>query len=185
MIVIMVFYQVIHWGMNSDPVLLFNKSRISIVISSNNAIFNCEFETGILKYDDPPRYSTPTHRKAAFMFTNSCPRLREQLVLKDLFDIVYGKYDLDCDLNNGINKKFYENGYCYSPVAPAPTSQIIIILNDSSSEIPRIDTGLHENDILKGVYDAVWDENNIINGISSGMRLFFLKLLSVVLFEIV
>ena len=29
-------------GMNGDPVLLFNKSGISIVISSNNAIFKCE-----------------------------------------------------------------------------------------------------------------------------------------------
>ena len=166
-------------GMNGDPVLLFNESGISIVISSNNAIFKCKFETEILKYEDifngyyPSPYSTPTHRAVAFNFTNSCPRLREQLVLKDLFDIVCGKYDLACDLNNdcgdGFNEQFYENGCWYSPVAPAPTPQIIITLNDTDIEIPRIDTGVYENDILKGVYGVVWDENNIINGISSGM----------------
>ena len=73
------------------------------------------------------------------------------------------------DCGDGFNKQFYENGYWYSPVALVPTPQIIIILNDNDVGIPRIDTGLYENDILKGVYCVVWDENNIINGISSGM----------------
>ena len=163
-------------GMNGNQVVLFNKSGISIVISNNNAIYECEFEAEVLKYGDifngyyPPPYSTPTPRTPAFKFTNSCPRLREQLVLKDLFDI--GKYDLDSDLNNvcgdGFNNS-YENGYCYSPVAPARTPQIIIILNDSGIGIPRIDTRIYPNDFFKGVYGVVWDENNIVNVISSGM----------------
>ena len=163
-------------GMNGNQVVLFNKSGISIVISSNNAIYKCDFEAEVLKYGDIfngyylPPYSTRTPRTGACKFTNSSPRLREQLVLKELFDI--GKYDLDSDLNNVCGdsfNNFYENGYCYSPVAPARTPQIIIILNDSGIGIPRIDTRIYPNDFFKGVYGVVWDENNIVNVISSGM----------------
>ena len=170
---------------NGDPVVSFNQSGTPIVISteskqtSNNAIYGCEFETELLKYGDIFNgyylrlYPTPIVCQATFNFINSRPRLREQLALKNLFDIVRGKYDLNCDLNNvcedRFNENFYKHEYCYSPVASAPTSQIIIILNDTGVGISRIDTELHENDILKGVYGVVWDENNIINGISSGM----------------
>ena len=136
----------------------------------SNENYKCEFATELSKYGDIfkgyyPPCLTPNHRPITFNFTNSRSRLREQLLVKDLFDIGCGKYDLDCDLNNVFRGK-YENGHCYSSVAPAP--QIIIILNDTGVGIPRIDAGLYENDILKGVSSVVWDENNIINGISSG-----------------
>ena len=144
-----------------------------------NENYKCEFETELLKYGDifngyyPRLYSTPIPRPAVFNFTNSRKRLREQLVLKKLFYVVYSKYDLDCDLNNVCSHCFNENcdknGYYHPPVAHAPTSQIMIILNDTGIGIPRIDTGLYENDILNGVYGAVWDEINIVNGTSSGM----------------
>ena len=127
----------------------------------------CEFETDIFNGHYPPSYSTPIDRPTILNFTNSRPRLREQLVLKDLFDVVYDKYDLNRVCSGGFNENFYENEY--PPLAPAATPQIMIIVNDTGIGIPRIDTRIYENDILNGVYGVVWDENNIINGISSGM----------------
>ena len=89
------------------------------------------------------------HRTTTLNITNSRPRL---LTLKDLFDVVYGKYDLNNVCGCSFDENFFETGYCYPPLAPAPTPQIMIILNDSGIGIPRIDTRLYENDILKGAY---------------------------------
>ena len=140
-----------------------------------NENYKCKFETELSKYGDifngyySPPYSTTIPRPTTFNFINSRPRLREQLVLKDLFDVVYGEYDWNNVCGGGFNGNFYDNGYCYPPVTPASIRKIRIILNDTSIGIPRIDTGLFDNDILTGVYGVVWDENNIINRISSGM----------------
>ena len=62
-----------------------------------------------------PPYPTPAPHIMGFNFIDSRSGLRDQLILKDVHDIVYGEYDLDCDLNifgeGGFNENFYNNGY--------------------------------------------------------------------------
>ena len=54
---------------------------------------------------------------------NSRTLLREQLVLKDIFDIIYGVNGFVCGENiivNDINENFYDNGYYYPTPYPIP-----------------------------------------------------------------
>ena len=133
-----------------------------------------------------PPSSTPVPRPTTLNFTNSRIGLREQPVLKDLFDIFYGGNGFDYDLNiivNEINNENFNNNGCYYPTkyptpipAPAPLPTI---------EFNCINTGLPGIDILKGVYGVVWNENNSDNEIYNCMILFCKIFFVVVLFEFV
>ena len=67
-------------------------------------------------------HPTPSAHIMEFNFIDSRSGVRDQLILKDVYDIVYGEYDLDCDLNifceGGFNENFYNNGYYYPTTEP-------------------------------------------------------------------
>ena len=90
--------------------------------------------------------------------------LREQLVLKDLSDIVYGEYDLNNVCEGGFNENFYDNKYddygvLLSTPTPAPAPLPTIEFNCINTR----------NDILDSVFGVNINENDIVNEISFGM----------------
>ena len=88
----------------------------------------------------PPPNPTPAIDPSIIDFDISSAGLREQLVLKDVFDIFYGENSIcECTCN----------GYYYPPTI----------------EFESINVGLCKNDI----FGVVWDENDIINEINAGI----------------
>ena len=121
-----------------------------------NENVNCDFyDYDLCNGYYPTPYQTPAPGPPIVDFIISRGGLSEQLVFKDVFDIVYsGEYDLNNGCKCGFNENFFHNGYCYPtkyPTStPAPIPQIIIILSDTGIGIPGIDTGLSEINILQG-----------------------------------
>ena len=148
-----------------------------------NENVNCDFyDYDLCNGYYPTPYPTSPPRPTIFNFTNSRAGLREQLVLEDIFGIVYGgEYDCNNVCEYGFNENFCNNnGYCYPPLTPAPTPQIIIVVNDTGIGILGIDTGLCGNDILDSIFGINNNENDIVNEIfneiNNGMIFFFSRI---------
>ena len=137
----------------------------NIIVNDLNNVCECDFNENFYcnEYDcgvllSP--YPTPIPGAPIVDFINSRAEIREQLVVKDLFDIV----------NEIIIENFCNNGYCCPTPTPAPTPQIIIIFNNTGVGISGIDTGLCENDILDSIFGVNNNENDIVNEICNEMN---------------
>ena len=131
-------------------------------VENENINVNCEFDFGALSPTPSPTPTpttnpTPAPRPTTLNFINSRAGLREQLVLEDIFGIVYGgEYDCNNVCEYGFNENFCNNnGYNYPPTYPTPysttpTPALTIIFT------PRIN-------ILKGVCGVGLCESNIDN----------------------
>ena len=103
-------------------------------------------------------YSTPYPRHATstptFYFNYIGVGLRENFVFECIFNADCNGMGFDYDLSNisecDFNGNVCDCGY-YSTPTPCPTPQIILIFN-------IIDTGLCENDLLKGVFGVDYNE---------------------------
>ena len=94
-----------------------------------------------------------------FDIINSCAWLREQLVLKGLFDIVYGgKYDFNNLCNN--------NGYNYPPTYPTAAPVPTVDFNNIGIGLPALN-------ILKGIYGVGLCEKNVINEINNNNGMWY------------
>ena len=116
---------------------------------------------------------TPAPRPTTYNFINSRGGLREQLVLKDVFDTVYGEYDLNNVCEGCFNESIYDNKYDYglllSPPTPAPAPLPTIEFN-------CINAGLPGNNMLRCIYGVDNNEYVFDNKINQGMFVLFLKI---------
>ena len=134
----------------------------------------------------PATNPTSPPRPTTLNFINSRGGLREQLVLKGVFNVDCNRkgfdYDLNNDLNNGWNENFCNNGYCYPTKYATPTLAPTIAFNG-------IDTGLSEINILNGLYGVNSNGNNniieICNEINNSMIFFFKFCFSLFSFQFV
>ena len=126
-------------------------------------LFNCEFG-----FCNRGEWLSPTptlcHHPKLFTFINLRVELREQLILKDVFNICNGNNIISDNMNEN-NGSFYDNEYDYdvllSYITDAPRPATI----DSN----RIDTGVCKFDIVKDEFGVYLYKSDIMNGISGGI----------------
>ena len=165
---------------------ILNENEYEFELENENVKVNCEYDCSGLFNGPlcPPPHPTPhpkSHRTSPHYPTvlnciDSCGGLPEQLVLNDLFDIVYGGNIIVYNLNNVcdcFNENFYCDGYycgVLSPPYPTPTpdAPIVDFINSRAE--------LREQLVLKDLFDIIYGdfgiENNVINQIYQSMFIF-------------
>ena len=121
---------------------------------------NCDFD--FYNYGDllngyyPIPYPTPAPTNVDFIISRI--GLREQLILKDEFDIFYSKNNI-CECKCGFNENCYNNGYYYPTTYPpkyptptsVPTTATIFIFDKTGNGLPGNNVDLCENIIINNI----------------------------------
>ena len=149
-------------------------NELECKLEFENENVNCDFyDCGDLcygySYPTPCPPLSPTPYPAIVDYTNSRVLLREQLVLKDIFDIVCG--DNGFVIYKNENENFLDNEYdlLHGLLCPAPTATPRL----TAIEFIGIDKGLPENNILKVIFGIGLCDSNGNNEICNGMFDFY------------
>ena len=86
-------------------------------LRSQNNVFTLCKNTSFFASVDDQKHTTQVQQQYHNHYND-----HNQLILKDVYDIVYDEYDLDCDLNifcaDCFNENLYNNGYYYPTTEP-------------------------------------------------------------------